>query len=136
MLCTRHLHTNNTNKMLWASRYSPIPPSYLLPLFSSSRKCMSVHYNCAGECCLICLEKAPQEVSILLCDRDSCVNKTNRVLWVYVCNLVQASYPWLLLCHSNRHVCLQSTLQGLSRPTLHGSFGSTVRLCTRLFAIF
>ena len=125
-LHVKHTYTNNTNTMLWAFGYSLVPPSCLLPLFRSSRRCVSIHSNCASKCYLLCLEKLPQALSISLCDRDSCLNKINRVLRVYVCSLVRASCPWFLLRHSNRYVWLPSTLQSLSRPTLHDSFGSTI----------
>ena len=120
------MYTNNTNTVLWAFGYSLVPHSGLLPLFRSFRRCVSIHSNCASKCYLLCLEKLPQALSISLWYRDSCLNKINRVLCVYVCSLVRASCPWFLLHHSNRYVWLPSTLQSLSRPTLHDSFGSTI----------
>ena len=82
------MYTNNTNGVLWVSQYNLVPPNCLLPLFSSSHRCMFVHGSYVSECYLMCLEKVPQAVSILLCDKDACLNKTNRELWVYVCSLV------------------------------------------------
>ena len=125
-LHAKHMYTNNTNTMFWASGYSLVPRSCLVPLFSSFRRCVSIHSNCASKCYLMCLEKVHQALSISLRDRDSCLNKINRVLWVYVCSLARANCPWFLLHHSNRYVWLQSTLQSLCRPTLHDSFGSTI----------
>ena len=134
-LHAKHMYTNNTNTVLWASGYNLVPRSCLLPLFRSSCRCVSRHSSCASKCYLLCLEKLPQALSISLCDRDSCLNKINRVLGVYVCSLVRASCPWFLLRHSNKYVWLQSTLQSLSRPTLCNCFGSIVQLCSRLCAI-